>query len=353
MVVKPITNIGIANPLTNILNPFTNPIAILPTNIIIVPPLTNILIPLTNTFAEELAVAVPNQNEGGILPTNGEIMTNLVINSQAVLFRPGLSINLLESTNPGYASGVNNQGEIVGSVTLLNDLTSYAFVYKNGLTTDLPALGSAIGPAAAMGINNCGDIVGFSGIGPEHPFLYSHGSIQDLGTLGGSIGEANAINDLGEIVGSSEITSNAEIHAFLYRQGHMTDLGTFKSGQSYPNTNVSTRAFPPIVSEAHAINNWGMIVGIALTAEDAPHAFIYCNGKMTDLNDLVKLTHTNGPPGFLELNGSNGINDFGQIVGAGRYWDGAHETGRAFLMEWSPEHRLDATGAMFDRPGTD
>jgi probable HAF family extracellular repeat protein len=351
------TNIVIVPPLFPP-NPLTNPIVILPTNPVVIPPtniivrpLTNHLILLTDTTTKE--TAVPNQNEGGILPTNGEIMTNLVINSQAVLFRPGLSVNLLESTNPGYASGVNNQGDIVGSVTLLNDLTSYAFVYKNGLTTDLPVSSSAIGPAAAMGINNRGDIVGFSGIGPEHPFLYSHGLIQDLGTLGGSNGEANAINDLGEIVGSSETTSNAEIHAFLYRQGQMTDLGTLKGGLSYPNTNVSTRAFPPIVSEAYAINNWGMIVGIATAANGAPHAFVYNDGKMTDLNDLVKLTHTNGPPGFLELNGANGINDSGQIVGAGRYWDGAHETGRAFLMKWSPEHRPSPTGVMFDRPGAD
>ena len=351
------TNIVIVPPLfppTPLTNPIvilpTNPIVILPTNTIVFP-LTNILIMVTNPAPKGTAVSVPNQIEGGILATNGKIVTNLVINSQAVLFRPGSSVNLLESTNPGYASGINNQGEIVGSVTLLNDLTSYAFVYKNGLTTDLPVLSSAIGPAAAMGINNRGDIAGFSGIEPEHPFLYRHGLMYDLGTLGGSIGEANAINELGEIVGSSETTSNVEIHAFLYRQGQMTDLGTLSGLHSYPGTNVSARPFPPIVSEAYAINNWGMIVGIALTAEDAPHAFIYSNGKMTDLNDLVKLTHTNGPPGFLELNGANGINDFGQIVGAGRYWDGAHETGRAFLMEWRPEHRPGATGAIFAWPG--
>ena len=330
----------------------TNPIVILPTNII-VPPLTNILIMVTDSAPNEIAVSIPNQIEGGILPTNGEIVTNLVINSQAVLFRPGLSVIPLEGTNPGYASGINDQGEIVGSVTLLNDLSSYAFVYKNGLTTDLPALSSAIGPMAAKCINNRGDIVGFGGIEPEHAFLYSHGLIQDLGTLGGSNSEANAINDLGEIVGSSEITSNVEIHAFLYLQGQMTDLGTLSAVHSYPSNSVNAPFIPRIVSEAYAINNWGMIVGIALTANGATHAFVYNDGKMTDLNDLVKLTHTNGPPGFLELSGANGINDSGQIVGAGRYWDGAHETGRAFLLEWQPEHRSGATVLMFDRPGAD
>lgn len=326
---------------TNIFtNIFSPPISI--SNIVVVNPITNIgvgnrptnIVARSAGFAgDAMELTVPNQIAGGILPTNGQIVTNLVINSLAVLFRPVLSVNLLESTNPGYASGINNQGEIVGSVTLLNDLESYAFDYKNGLTTDLPVLSSAVEPMAARCINNRAEIVGFGGIEPEHPFLYSHGSMQDLGTLGGSNGEANAINDLGEVVGSSAVTSNAEIHAFLYRQGQMTDLGTLRGA------NANSNPFPPIVSDAYAINNWGMIVGIALTANSAPHAFVYCNGKMTDLNDLVKLTHTRGPAGFLELNEANGINDFGQIVGAGRYWDGAHETTRAFLLDWRPGHK--------------
>jgi len=310
-----------------------------------VPPLTNISTLFADSAPEEIALPVSAQIVGGILPTNGETVTNLVINSQAVLFRPGLSINLLESTNPGYARGINNQGEIVGSVTVLNDLASYAFFYKSGSTTYLPVSSNATAPMAATGINNRGDIVGFSEIESgyplsygQHPFLYSHGLIHDLGTLGGRDAGANAINDLDEIVGWSQTTSNAEIRAFLYRQGQITDLGGLKGAYSNISTNVNAFSPPPIVSWANAINNWGMIVGNALTGTGS-HAFIYENGEMTDLNDVVKLTHTNGPPGFLELNGATGINDFGQIVGAGRYWDGAHETTRAFLLDWRPGHK--------------
>src|SRR5829696_4254434 len=48
-------------------------------------------------------------------------------------------------------------------------------------------------------------------------------AITDLGTLGGSESYAHAINDSGQITGSSLIASGAQ-HAFLYSNGVMTDL---------------------------------------------------------------------------------------------------------------------------------
>ena len=263
-------------------------------------------------------------------PTNGQIETNLWINSQPVLFRPGLPPDLFEGTNNvGFASGINNQGEIVGG-------PNHAFVYKNGLTMDLPELSSNNDISEASAINNHGDIVGFGfvGLNPlvfEHPFLYSQGRMQDLGTLGGSIGVATDINDVGEITGFSTTISNAEEHAFLYRQGRMIDLGGLPGAQFLTSTNPLVH-LPNVVSSASAINNWGQIVGEATDTNGAIHAFLYCDGTMIDLNKLVRLTHVNGLPGFLTLTRANGINDLGQIVGSGTFWDGRHEATRAFLL---------------------
>ncbi len=316
------------NIFTNIISP---PIPI-STNIVF----TNILTPP----APAMTIPVSNQNVNGILVTNLQIVTNLVINSQPVLFRPGLSVNLLEGpNNGGFAWGINNQSEIVGAVNLFNSNTQYAFVCAGGLTMDLPELSDAYAPSAAAAINNHGDIVGFSqiGVSSEHPFLYSQGLMHDLGTLGGSIAAAKAINDAGEITGYSLTISNGEIHAFLYRNGQMIDLGGLPDAQ-FSTSTTSIGFSPPIsVSSASAINNWGQIVGVATANNGAIHAFLYSEGTMVDLNRLVKLTHANGPPGFLVLTEANGINDLGQIVGAGTFWDGRQQATRAFLLNLSHE----------------
>ena len=71
--------------------------------------------------------------------------------------------------------------------------------------TDLGTLGGTI--SSALGINNSGQVVGYAYTtgGGDGAFLYSGGTMQDITTLGAlqSIGEANAINDSGQIAGST------------------------------------------------------------------------------------------------------------------------------------------------------
>ena len=48
----------------------------------------------------------------------------------------------------------------------------------------------------------------------------------DLGTLGGNWSSAEAVNDRGEVFGRS-LTRDGAMHAFLWSDGRMSDLGAF------------------------------------------------------------------------------------------------------------------------------
>jgi len=112
-------------------------------------------------------------------------------------------------------------------------------------------------------------------------------SVTDLGTLGGGWsrpGDKGAMNDAGQVVGSSE-TATGEVHAFVWDHGVMTDLGL-------PGGN----------SHALAINQRGLIIG-SYYEECGPgchplHGFLWDHGVITELG----MSPT-------------AINDVGQIVG--------------------------------------
>ena len=114
-------------------------------------------------------------------------------------------------------------------------------------------------------------------------------SITDLGDLGGSISFARGINENGQIVGTSYISTNPYVwRAFIYSNGLMSDLGALSIG---------TNNF----SSASGINNLGQVIG-----GSSDNACLFSNGTITNLSAL---------PGFSAYT-AYGINDSGQIVGA-------------------------------------
>jgi probable HAF family extracellular repeat protein len=72
-------------------------------------------------------------------------------------------------------------------------------------------------------------------------------AVTDLGTLGGAQSAAFALNERAEVVGWAE-TAAGERHAFLYREGRISDLGTLPGYHR---------------SEAYGINDRGDVVGRA------------------------------------------------------------------------------------------
>lgn len=170
-------------------------------------------------------------------------------------------------------SGINDAGDITGSAS--SGGVSRASRFSSGVLQTLGTLGGTASIGSA--INNFGWIVGQADIadGHHHAFLYKNNSLQDIGTLGGTDSSATGINSTGQISGSSS-NSSGRNRAFLYSNGGMQDIGSLggASGESYAN----------------AINELGNIVGetdsIQTNETTRRNAFVYTGSMMTDLGSL-------------------------------------------------------------------
>lgn len=157
--------------------------------------------------------------------------------------------------------------------------------------------------------------------------------IVELGGLGGTVTTPSALNDNGEVVGNSAVDANNSVyHAFRYRMGQMQDLGTL--GGRWSN--------------ATAINNAGQIVGVANTAGDIGHAFLYNNGAMTDLGQRI-----NGSV-FSWAADINDVGDVALSIGASPFvyhpngsWAELSSLGNVFGL------KLNNPGALMLNRGTD
>ena len=206
-------------------------------------------------------------------------------------------IGTLAGGGNSFGYGVNASGTVVGEA---DDATGdfRPVAYTNGVLRDLSPAGVAFGQARA--INAAGLIAGggrLVGADYAHALLFDAGTVRDLGTLGGPASYAFAINDGGQVAGTSFIDDNIE-HAFLYSDGVMQDIGSLGG----PATGT------------HALNNLGMVVGYSTYPDDEPgvafsKATLYRDGVMYDLNTLADTSD-----GLWILTDAVAINDAGQIL---------------------------------------
>ena len=242
----------------------------------------------------------------------------------------------------GYA--INNHGNVVGT-SQTDSVVYHPFLYRDGTMIDVGVLSESGQQAWAFGINDHDQVVGQSWNGAGYrAFLYDRGMLQDLGLLPGGVHSgARAINNRGDVVGNSGTFSSGSFgdHAFLWRGGTMIDLGTLPSGfrsslalaindlgeivgsSATNQTDFRAVLWTPAreimdlgtlggrVSIANSINNRSQIVGAAEVSTDHFHAFFYQQGLMTDLNDALP------PDSPWELTDAVGINGVDQIVGHG------------------------------------
>ncbi len=153
-------------------------------------------------------------------------------------------------------------------------------------------------------INNAGVVVGWSqtAVNNNHAFSASAGSPQDLNQAASSDSFAYGNNGSGETVGTSYI--NGQAHGTLWSGSGVTDLGAGTSAMS--------------------INVTGQVAG------GNGHAFVYSNGKFTDLGTLTGGDWSQG----------YGINDNGMVAGYGSTGNGF----RAFT--WTAGTGLSTLGTL-------
>jgi probable HAF family extracellular repeat protein len=124
-----------------------------------------------------------------------------------------------------YALDINDVGQIVGNSYTSSGFPNHAFLWQNGAMTDL---GTLSGFSTAVDINNRGQIVGRSEdpSGKTRPVLWQNGIMLELGNLGGDRSEATAINELGQVIGSSNFASPTPgAHATLWQPNIKVGIG--------------------------------------------------------------------------------------------------------------------------------
>lgn len=141
-------------------------------------------------------------------------------------------------------------------------------------------------------------------------WVWEANKVRLLPHLDGAHHSANAINNNGQIVGTSDEASGV-VHAVIWDQRGITKLGSLV--ESSPNWWDS-------LSEAYDINDTGRAVGTALAADGRYHAVVWFRGRITDLNLLLGAASST----------ATAINNKNQIVGSAEGPDGRS---RGFLFE--------------------
>jgi probable HAF family extracellular repeat protein len=218
-------------------------------------------------------------------------------------------LGLLPGGTTSIAYAVNDSGEVAGAADDSQGQVQ-AVIFKDGNVISLGTLGATAGGGEAFGINALGDVTGTADAanGDADGFLYHNGKMIDLGVLpGANSSGGNAINNSLQITGASGILGSGTNHAFLWKKGKMTDLGVLPTGNSSQGSGINASGQIVGGSDIFIPSN----VGSGPPGEYLSHGFLYSNGQLQDLNNLISANS-----GWV-LGAASGINDLGEIVGTG------------------------------------
>jgi probable HAF family extracellular repeat protein len=221
---------------------------------------------------------------------------------------------LLAPGVPSRAEANNDVGQVAGVRFPDPESPGQVVVWQPDGTV-VPAPVATANPVV-VDINDRGQVLFVDhASGPEPvPLVWQvGGGVTELGSLGGGFTVPSDINDRGQVVGSSG-AADGLAHAFLWEDGRMTDLGGPFGG---PPGYAGARAV--------AVNEHGDVVGTS--TDDGPDGTVVTRGllwKDGRTIDLGNLGGTGTAPAA--------INDNGQIVGTSTIASAVSES-HPFLWE--------------------
>ncbi len=287
-------------------------------------------------------------------------------NYHAFLYASNLIADLGTWGGPySVGNAINGKREIAGWSYPPPSITNFAFgpfLWRTNFFVGIRPFHNKQ-TAGAWGLNSNGYLVGntildIPAANREWPFIWwdantngisDAGEMKVLGTLGGEWGQAAAINESGQVVGwtSTNPAAYNPRHAYLLTPSNGVWMrygtneweiwgNTFSNGINLLMRDLGTLDRPIDNSFANAINDRSWIVGTSTTRSGTNQAFVWHDGVMSNLNDLIE-----SASGWV-LTNATGINKYNEIVGNGLYFGQP----RAFILRASPGLGLFGTNGL-------
>jgi hypothetical protein len=225
------------------------------------------------------------------------------------------STQLGGSTGFTSASGINDSGQVVGSVG--SGSNTDGFIFSGGTFTQIDEPNALAQSTQVSGINNSGRITGTyidaSGPGIPAGFVTSGTAYTNalsytvlnapFATEGITAGTTNGfgLNNVGTVVGGT--TNGSDQHGFSYSGGVFTQIDV-----------PGALTFNSASTQVQGVNNSGVMVGYFDGADGLNHGFLDNGGSFTQLDAPFATVISGGIP-HAGVTYAYGINDSDVVVG--------------------------------------
>lgn len=162
--------------------------------------------------------------------------------------------------NQTWAIAINDRGMVLGWSDNAAGVL-HPFLWQDGKMTDLAPGTDGWGSSAVMALNQAGDVVGDL---EGRPVLWRRGVPVDV--LPGRIGSAAALNDRGDVAGTTYIPGGPDIirTPFRWRKGAVVDFGILHPGL--------------VGTLVNAVDDRGRLIGTSLAEGGATHVVVWTVG---------------------------------------------------------------------------